>query len=556
MAKKSTLSEAIRQQLDRIISLIPNYDPKIDAGDCWFDYETAQRSLDFFDEVLTHTKGELAGRPLALEDWQKAIVANLFGWKRPDNTRRYREVLIFVPRKNGKTTLLAGLAVLVLFTDNEPGAEIYSAAADREQASLVFEQAKQMVLQCSALEKRAKVYTKSIVLNNTISFYKSISAEANTKYGYNSHMVIVDELLAQPNSDLIDVLRTSMGSRRQPLLVYITTSDYQRESICNEIYDYAKKVIRRKGENEEEFTDPYFLPVIYEAFDNDDWEDVEVWKKANPNFGISISKEALARECNKAKATPRFLNEFKRLHLNIRTAQATRWLRIDEWDECIDNGVDYSYLSGKPCYGGLDLSSTIDISAFSLVFPDIERDKVHVLMWAWVPEAQARDRERKHGIPYSVWARDHFIELTSGRTIDYDNIRSKIGELGKQYDIQEIGVDRYNATQIITQLSRDGFEIVPFGQGYRDMSAPSKDLEKAVLSHQLNHFGNPLLRWMASNVEVITDSAGNIKPVKPKHDSPYKIDGIISTVMAMGLAAFFDEDSAKCVYDTRGVIVL
>ena len=313
---------------DDVIGLVPGYDPQATAGDCWFDEEAADKVVGFFADCLVHVKGEFAGRPFLLEPWQQAIVANLFGWKRPDGTRRYREAFIFVPRKNGKSILAAGICIYMLFCDGEWGAEIYCAAAERDQAALVFDVAKQMVNHEPVLRDACRIYTKAITIESMGSTFKAISADASTKHGYNAHCAVIDELHAQKNRELVDVLITSTGARRQPLIVHITTSDFERPSICNEKHDYASKV--RDGIIE----DRAFLPVIYEAGRDDDWTNPEVWAAVNPNYGVSISKEYLAHECQRAQEAPTYENTFKRLHLNIRTEQDVRWISMERWERC------------------------------------------------------------------------------------------------------------------------------------------------------------------------------------------------------------------------------
>lgn len=531
--------------LDEIIQLIPGYDPVATAGNCWFDADAAIDAIAFIEELLTHVKGELALQPLLLEDWQKAIVANIFGWKRPDGTRRYREVLIYVARKNGKTVLLAAILLVVLFTDGELGAELYSAAADRDQATLVFEQAKGMVVQSPELMRRAKIFTKAITYEAEGSSYKAISAEANTKHGYNSHFVGVDELHAQKNRELIDVLLTSVGSRRQPLVVHITTADFDRESICNEKHKYAGDV--RDGI----IDDIYFLPVIYEATKDDDWTDPAVWATSNPNLDVSVKREYLERECKRAQESPAFENTFKRLHLNIMTEQDVRWLSLAKWDACTGS-VAVEDLAGRECFAGLDLANTTDVAAFAMVFPDVDGQTV-VLMRFWVPTANAREREKRDKVPYVTWAKQGLVTMTPGNVIDYDIIRRDINELHKTYNIREIAIDRWNATQITTQLQGDGFDVIEFGQGFASMSAPTKELEKLVIGEQLAHGGNPVLRWMASNVSVQMDAAGNMKPAKDK--SSEKIDGIVALVMGIGRAMVRTEVRGS-VYERRGMLVL
>ena len=528
----------------KIIMSIPGYDPIATAEDCYFDPDAAEMAIEFFPECLCHVKGRLAGKPFKLELWQKGVIANLFGWKRPDGTRRYREALLYVARKNGKTTLAAGIVLCILFIDGEPGAEIYSAAADRDQARLVFEQASGMVRQDNDLYNRATVYQKAIVLNDGSGTYKPISADANTKHGYNVHAAIVDELHAQPNRDLVDTLITATGSRRQPLIVHVTTADYDRPSICNEKHDYAIKV--RDGI----IDDKEFLPVIFETKITDDWTKPSVWKKANPNLGICKRRDYIKREFKRAKETPAYENTFKRLDLNMITEQAVRWIPLEKWDKCGTIEIPEKELALVEWFGGLDLASTIDIAAFALYSPDNDA----VICRFWIPAESAYLRERRDRVPYLTWGRQGFIKLTEGNVIDYTFIRKEINDLGEQYNIKEIGVDRWGSQQIQNQLTDDGFVMVPFGQGFASMSAPSKELEKLIIGETLRHGNNPVLRWMASNVSVETDAAGNIKPSKSR--STEKIDGITSLVMGIGRAIAIAPEGPKSRYETKGIRVL
>ncbi len=534
----STLADVIR--------LVPGYDPYAAAGDCRFDEEAALHVIGFFHDCLVHVKGEKAGEPFILEPWQQAIVANLFGWKRPDGTRRYREAFVFVARKNGKSSMAAGLALYMLFCDGEPGAEIYSAAAERDQAALVFDVAKRMVLAEPVLSTACRVYQKAITIESMGSSYKAISADANTKHGYNTHCAVIDELHAQRTRELVDVLMTSTGARRQPLIVHLTTSDFERESICNEKHDYACKV--RDGIIE----DSSFLPVIYEASIDDEWDDPEVWRKANPNLGVSVSEEYIAHECQRAQETPTFENTFKRLHLNIKTEQDVRWIRMADWDGCA-TPVDAGALKRRQCWGGLDLATISDLAAFVLVFPN-DDGRYDVLPFFWCPRDNAHQRERRDRVPYLTWARQGLIELTPGNSIDYRHIRRRVNELGEKYRIVDIGYDPYNASHLATELGEeDGFELVQFRQGYLSMNEPTKELERLVINGQINHGGHAVLRWMAGNVTVKMDPAGNIKPDKQR--SSEKIDGVVALIMAIGRAMFSDRPQ-RSVYESRGVLII
>lgn len=512
----------------------------------WFDERAAQAVVVFFEKVLRHTKGEWHGQPFRLMPWQREILRTLFGWKREDGTRRYRTAYIEVPRKNGKSSLAAGVALYLLFADGEPGAEIYSAAADRDQAAIVFETAKEMVEASPILLQHAEIYKRSIVVTSTHSVYRVLSAEAYTKHGINAHGIIFDELHAQPDRELWDVLTTSTGARRQPLTVAITTAGYDRESICWEIHEYARQV--RDGI----IQDDSFFPCIIAADPEDDWLDPAVWARANPGLGVTVKMEYLEQEAQRARLMPAYQNTFRRLHLNQWVQQETRWLPLEAWDAC-DLPVDAKELEGKECYGGLDLASTIDVAAFVLVFPPTsEGEPYRVLAFFWIPREHMIERSRKDRVPYDTWVRQGLITATEGDVIDYGRIVSDIDSLGERYHIREIAFDRWGAFQISQQLEAAGFTMVGFGQGFASMSAPTKELLRLVLDRKIAHGGHPVLRWMADNVVVRQDPAGNVKPDKQK--SREKIDGIVALIMALDRA--IRHRGQKSVYEERGIIVL
>lgn len=509
----------------------------IETPPFYYDAEAAERAVRFFSTCLTHSKGELAGKPLTLSDWQAdKIIRPMFGWKRADGSRRYRTVYVEIPRKAGKTTIAAGVALYLLTADAEPGAEVYSAAADRDQAGLAFEIAREMVTSSPALEKRIKPYKRALTVPSTASSYKVLSAEAYTKHGLNAHGIIFDEVHAQPNRELWDVLTTSTGARRQPLTFAITTAGFDRHSLCYELHDHAVKV------NAGIVQDDSFLGVIFAADEGDDWKDPATWRKAHPGLGISVKEDYFAMECQKAQAMPSYENTFRRLLLNQWTEQDTRWLSMDVWDACAG---EIPELEGATCYAGLDLSTTTDISALVLAFPI--GGTVYLLPHFWVPGDNIAKRAKRDRVPYDVWVKQGFIEPTDGSVIDYDTIRRRFGELAERFHIKEVAIDRWNATQLATQLTGDGFEIVGFGQGFASMSAPTKELEKRLIGKEIAHGGNPVLRWMASNVAAEQDAAGNIKPSKAK--STERIDGIVAAIMALGRLSANENDQASAYDD-------
>ena len=509
-----------------------------------FDKERADHAIKFI-ELLKHTKGKWAGHRFILEPWQKEIVRNLFGTLNPNGARQYRTAYIEIPRKNGKTELAAAIALYLLFADKEMGAEIYSAAADRDQASLVFHVAADMIRQEPRLLERCRILdsTKRVIVPSTNSFYRVLSADAYTKHGLNTHGVIFDELHAQPNRDLWDVLTTGGGTRTQPLVFAITTAGYDRNSICWEQHDYAEKIL--KGI----IKDPTFYAVIYRADEDDDWTDEKVWHKANPALGIFRSLDEMSSLFEKAQNVPSLQNTFRRLYLNQWTAQETRWLDMKYWDQC-SYAVDQDYLKGRECYAGLDLASTTDIAAFVMVFRDNEI--FYVMPRFWIPQEDMIERSRRDRVPYEAWVQEGLIIATEGNVIDYAGIEKEIEALGEIYNIKEIAYDRWGAVQISQDLSAMGFTVVPFGQGYKSMSPPTKELLKLVMSRRVQHGGNPVLRWMADNMIVDTDPAGNVKPNKAK--STEKIDGMVALIMGLDRAIRHEGAEVKSIYEGRGVL--
>lgn len=501
---------------------------------------------EFFARFLRHSKGEFAGKPFDILDWQwESIILPLFGWYRADGRRRFQKVYIEIPKKNGKSTILAGLALYLLVADGEQGAEVYTAAADRDQASIIFNESANMV-RSSALANHLMVIDsrKQIAFPKTKSTYKALSAEVPTKEGLNASAILFDELHAQQNRDLWDTLRYSTRSRRQPLHISITTAGYDRHSICWEQHEYARKVLSG------EILDTAFLPVIYAADEGDDWRKPATWRKANPSLGVTLQEETLAADCQEAIDSPAKENQFRRYTLNQWTEQQTRWLTMAKWDACAGT-VDVAALRGCKCFAGLDLSTRVDLTALSLVFPWADGSYV-ILPYFWAPTECARERSRRDKVPYDLWAKQGIIELTEGNVVDYDVIRRRINELGEQYRITEVACDPWNAQHIMTQLTSDGFTVIEFRQGYKSMNLPTKELEKLVLSRKIAHLGNPVLRWMAGNVSVTQDPTGSLKPDKEK--STEKIDGIVATIMGIGRAMIASPGGS--VYDTRGVLTI
>lgn len=499
---------------------------------CYFDLRAAERVRGFFRSFLVHSKGRgFAGKPFELLPWQwEGVIAPLFGWMRADGTRRYRKGGIWIAKKNGKSTLCAGIQLYMLVGDNEPGAEVYSAAADRSQASITYAEAANMVRASAALSSRLKVVDtkKHIAYHAAKSWLTALSSEVATKEGLNAHCIIFDELHAQKTSDLWNTLEYACAAREQPLQLTISTAGHDKLSIGHEQYDYAKSIL----ESRNGYYDDEFFAYVSEALPEDDWTSPATWQKANPSWGVTIDETEMRGACHAAQMNPRVENNFRRYRLNQWTEQDHRWLPMDKWRAGTATVVPDD-LIGQPCFGGLDMASTIDIAALVLVFPEDELRRV--LCWFWVPEAGIETRAKRDRVPYDVWANQGWITATDGETIDQKRIAATIiGDIATKYDIRKIGFDRWGAEWIRTELSDEGVEVVAFGQGFASMSAPAKELESRIVNGTLIHGNNPVLTWMASNVAAERDAADNIKPSKKK--SREKIDGIVALVMALGCA--------------------
>ena len=508
----------------------------------------ADRAVTFI-ENLCHTKGKWAGTPFWLLPWQEQLIRDIFGIVKPDGNRQFRTAFVEICKKVGKSELAAAVALYLLYADNEPSAEVYGAAADRQQASIVFDVAKQMVEMSPALMKRSKLMgaTKRIVNYSNAGYYQVLSAEVGGKHGFSVSGLVFDEIHTQPNRQLYDVLtKGSSDARQNPLHFIITTAGNDRHSIAYELHTKAVDILEGRR------VDPTFYPVVYGLKDDEDWEDEANWYKVNPSLGYTVDIERLRDAYREAKQNPADEVTFKWLRCNMWVSSTVAWIP----DAIYMRGnepIDMDALAGRDCYAGLDLSSTGDITALVLIFPPRDEDEKYVLLpYFWIPEETIPRRVKANSVPYDIWEKQGYIMSTEGNVIHYDFIEKFIMDLSEKYHILEIAVDRWNATHVIQNLEDNGLTMVPFGQGFASMSAPTKEFYRLLMEGKIIHGGHPVMRWMAGNVVVDTDPAGNIKVTKAK--SKEKIDGIVAAIMALDRAVRHEGESGS-VYDTRGLLV-
>lgn len=514
---------------------------------CLFDEAAAERAVQFFRQELIHggTGGRRwIGKPFIPTAEQEHDLREIFGRVDENGNRVIRTVVKFTPKKQGKTEEAAAIALKLLFADSEPGAEVYGAASDIVQAGIVFNAATSMVRHNPRLSKRSKIWdsTRRIVVPHSESFYRAVTSKVAGKHGFNVHGVIFDELHTQPDTALWDVLTFGSGSARaQPLTFAISTAGIPGESpVAEMLWDDCDQILRGITP-----CPPHFYPVIYAAEENDPWDSEEVWYAVNPFLREGIMRiEDIRLEFQDAKRRPEQENTFKRLRLNLWTKQETRWIPMDDWDQC-DGMVDIRNLRHLTWYGAIDLSSKLDLTALVLIAFD-GNDVLHVLPFYWIPGENMKDRSNQESAKYRIWQGQRLIEVTEGNQVDYEALRRRINALRSDgLNIAKVAYDPTFAGQLAQQLQADGFEMGEFGQpGYKQWHAAMDDLETVILDHRMRHGGHPILRWNADCVTVKKNLDGMMRPVKPdRRKSSKRIDGIVAMVMAMSLAAAGEDSS-------------
>lgn len=525
---------------------------------CTFDTEPGEFVIDFIETFCRQSKGtRWSNQPLKLLPWQRDFLMRLFGWRRPDGTRRFRKAYLEVAKKNGKSTLLSALALVLLLIDDD-GPEVYLNACDRDQATIIFEEARRMVVASSDLAARLKIINstgvKRIVHEEGNGVLIANSSVAGAKDGLNPSATFFDELHRQKGRELWAVFEYAGAARDQPLRISITTAGEEEEGPWFEERDHSEKV------NAGDVPDTTHLGVVYRCLPTDDLDDPEVWRKANPSLGQTINPEDFAREWESAKRDPIKRANFLRLRFNIVQRASAKFIDPDHWAACGGRPVNLKSLIRKsllrePCWMGLDLSDTNDLTALALLFGD-DDSGYDVLMRFWLPEENIVELEHQHGVPYRAWAEQGLITLTDGNVVDYSFVRGEIVRLAAKHNLRELWVDPYHAHKLAQDLAeQDGLSVKFIRQGFLSLSGPTKELDRLVRGHKLRHGDNPILRWMASNAIAVQDDAGNLK--LSKKQSKKKIDGLAALVNAIAGATQGDGDGGgPSVYEQRGILIL
>jgi len=515
------VSQRVKKIYERLASEM--YD---DSSRWEFNEELANRPIEFIEKFCRQSKGEWIGKPLKLELFQKAYINALFGFvDRQTKLRRFKETIFLCGRKNGKSSLLSGIALYMLMADGEGGAEVYSIATKADQSRIIFSEAVHMVKQSPVLSKFIKKRQTDMYMPITFSKMAPLASESKSLDGLNSHCVIIDELHAIRDRNLYDVMKQSMSARRQPMLVMITTAGTVRECIYDDIYDYATKVVDGVIEDEQ------FLPVLYELDRRDEWTDYRMWQKANPGLGTIKKIEYLAEKVERAKNDPKELPALLCKEFNIRETVAEAWLPF----EAINNEETFNVeeFRGSYAIGGVDLSSTTDLTCATIILMKPNNSKKYVLQQYFMPEAIVEVRAKEDKVPYDIWRRQGLLTACEGYKVNYSDVTAWFLKLFNEYDIRPLWIyyDPWNSSYWVQEMKDYGFQMVEARQGYKTLSQPMKELEADLKNKEINYNNNPILKWCLTNVVAKRDDNDNIRPIKGKNLRA-RIDGAVSLLIA------------------------
>jgi phage terminase large subunit-like protein len=505
-----------------------------------FNEEKANRICKFI-ELLPHTKGEWAGRPIVLEPWQIFILTTVFGWLDKKGRRRYKVTYLEIPRKNAKSTLSSGVGLYMLAADGEGGAEVYSAATTKDQAKIVWKDAKGMAQKCKGLQARFGVKTAahSIYTEEGSNFLALARDQGGNLDGLNVHCGIIDELHAHKTREVVEVIETATGARTQPLLWQITTAGFNLASICYEQRTYTAKVLQGQ------FTDHQHFGIIFTIDADDDWAHPTSWQKANPNWGISVNEEDIQRKGSMAVKVAAKRGGFKTKHLNVWVNAKEAWMDMQKWALCADPSLSLEQFRGEECVGAVDLATKVDIAALVLLFK--RGEQYYLFPFFWLPEEAIEGQDNAH---YAGWADEGYLQLTTGNVTDQNLIQDQVRALAAAHQLRGLAFDPWQAMKFGTELTEEGLNASEFRMTVQNMSEPMKELHAAIISGKLTHPDNPVMNWMMSNVVAHTDAKENIFPRKEQAQN--KIDGPVASIMAMG-EWLTGEGPETSIYEERGL---
>ena len=529
-AGEYVVSNRVYKQYEKMVNDIYNSDKYI------FDEERALRPIKFIETFCKHSKGEWAGKPVILELFQKAYISALFGFiDKETNLRRYKESMFYVARKNGKSTMLSGIAAYMMIADNEAGAEIYSCATKKDQAKLVFDETLNMINQSPYLSKHIKKRKSDLYFPLTMSKFQPLGKNSDTLDGLNAHCVIIDELHGVKDRNLYEVMQQSQSARRQPLLIMITTAGTVRECIFDDIYEYACNIV------DGTFEDNTFLPILYELDKKEEWLDERCWSKSNPSLGAIKKLDDLKRKVEKAKNSPKDLSGVLTKDFNIRNTLSNAWLNFDD----INNTETFNVEDFKNFYaiGGADLSITTDLTCATLLFIDKETEKRYIHQMYWIPSENFNERVKIEKIPYDKWLERGLIRLCAGNSINYSDVTAWFVEMLNNYGITPLWIyyDNYSAKYWVEEMKAHGFKMERCIQGAKTLSLPMQQLGADLKAKKINYNNNPILKWCLTNTGVYEDRNGNIVPIK-NQSAKQRIDGVASMLDAyVGLYEHYEE---------------
>lgn len=520
----------------------------LERADVYLDLAEANRRIAFFP-LLKHWKGDFAGKAFHLAAWQQFRIGSFFGWKRTETRkRRFVEAYTEIPRKNGKTTEAAGIGLSGMLLDGEMGSEVYAVATKRDQAKIVWEDARMMVKSTPTLSKRIRAYVANLNCPQMASKFEALGRDSKTLDGLNPYYVLYDEFHAYRDPYLRSVMQNAFGSRADPVEWIITTAGNETETMCYELREHALKVL---DPEQPDFDDDTLFAYIACPYAEDDPGSPDTWATANPNLGVGKRVDYMQRRWDRACQVQSEMNEFLSKQLNIWTSSVESWLNMTSWEACNLGPVEPAAVAGRDCYAGLDLAAVNDLSALALVYPDTGADRWDVNMRFWCPEENIRDRARFDKVPYDLWAQKGHITPTPGKTTDYAFIEHAILQAHAAHPIKALLYDRWNSSQLIRNLEAAGVPCVPCGQGYKDQTPALREVERRMLGGTLNHAGHPILRWNANNAQVIRDPADNIK--LSKKDPRKRIDGVAALANAAFGIISDQEPENKNPYRNRGM---